>query len=173
MSISDGAPPILVAERGDEAAREMLRAVARGGGVLVVQLIAAPLALGPHVLEVRTPGGALERFFAEPVAAPCDLGFPLRLAPYTESDPHLPQRISLSAVLPAVGKALRDGDAATLSAVITTMRSIVRDDPLARRAKQAGRVLRFMREASRLVAFVDAALGESGLTRLQFGFRKA
>ena len=59
----------------------------------------------------------------------------------------------------AVGKALRDGDAPTLSAVITTMRSIVRDDPQARRAKQAGRVLRFMRDASRLVAFVDAALG--------------
>jgi hypothetical protein len=235
---ADGALPILVAERGDEAARAMLRAVAHGGGVLVVQLLAAPMVLGPHVLEVRTPGGAPERFLAEPVAAPCDLGFPLRLAPYPERAPLRPSqqpglsldsvpdlaldtlpprrtdapssaggsrppveaplpsldgwlmpgssslqivgerpidqawlaelarmddvdalREETTALLPAVGRALRDGDAPTLSAVITTMRSIVRQDPQARRAKQAGRVLRFLRDASRLVAFVDAALG--------------
>ena len=41
-TITVGALPILVAERGDEAARAMLRAVAQGGGVLVVQLLAAP-----------------------------------------------------------------------------------------------------------------------------------
>lgn len=234
---SGGALPILVAERGDEVARAMLRAVAHGGGVLVVQLLAAPLVLGPHVLEVHAPGAAPERFLAEPVAAPCDLGFPLRLAPYTESEPFRPSqhpglsldrvpdlaldtlpprrtdapsngdprpsvqaplpsidgwlmpgssslqilgertidpawlaelarmddvdslREETTALLPAVGRALRDGDAPTLSAVITTMRTIVRQDPQARRAKQAGRVLRFMRDASRLVAFVDEALG--------------
>ena len=234
---AEEARPILVAERGDEAAREMLRAVARGGGVLVVQLLAAPRVLGIHVLEVPSPDGPPERFLAEPVAAPCDLGFPLRLAPYVDgASVPPPQRPSLSvdlipdlaldvvprrrtgapssgdpqpsveaslpsmdgwlmpgsgslqvvgeraidqawlaelarlddvdslrdettALLPAVGRALRDGDAPTTSAVIATMRAIVRHDPRARRAKQAGRILRFMRDATRLVAFVDAALG--------------
>lgn len=236
--------PLLAAEQTDETAREMLRAVARGRGVLVVQLLAAPVVEGLHVLEVSEPGRATERFLAEPVAAPCDLGFPLRLAPYLEAEaPRVPptappswQPVAQPSIVPdlafdslpprrtegpasgpaesvdlpqsgmnlggwlmtgsggmqavadreidrawlvelasiqdvdsfkdevaalvaPVGKLLRHGDARTLSTVITAMRSIIKQDNGVGRSKYAGRVLRFMRDPSRLVAFVDAALG--------------
>jgi hypothetical protein len=246
--------PFLHAEQTDETAREMLRAVARGRGVLVVQLLAAPVVEGLHVLEVAEPGRAPERFFAEPVAAPCDLGFPLRLglysgatttaAPPQPTPPDLfdvpassraPARLSAVpdlafdslpprrtdsptsapaaafevpqsgvdlggwlmtgsgsmqaitervidqawlaeltmlvdvesfkeetvALLGPVAKLLRHGDAQTLSAVVTTMRSVIKQDNGVGRAKFAGRVLRFLRDPTRLVALVDAALGSS------------
>lgn len=253
MGTSGGDYPVLHAEQTDEGAREMLRAVARGGGVLVVQLLAAPVVEGVHVLEVNEPGRAPERFFAEPVAAPCDLGFPLRLGPFAAataartprqpSAPDLqfdvppssrsPAQLSIvpdlafdslpprrsdspasvssapaeaspsgvdlggwlmtgsggmqaltervidqgwlseltmlvdvdsfkdetTALLGPVAKLLRFGDAQTLSAVVATMRSIIKQDNGAGRAKYAGRVLRFLRDPTRLVALVDAALG--------------
>lgn len=235
-STSGNAYPQLLAEQTDETAREMLRAVARGRGVLVVQLLAAPVVEGLHLLEVSAPGQSTERFLAEPVAAPCDLGFPLRLAPYLDAAPtswrpspelgtvpelafdSLPPRrtdnptsgasevdelaqagVSLGgwlmpgsggmqavvareidhawlaelavledvasfaeesvALIEPVGKLFARGDAHLLSAVITTMRTILRRDSGVGRTKFAGRVLRFMRDPSRLVSFVDAALG--------------
>jgi hypothetical protein len=250
-SIGVGDYPFLHAEQTDEAAREMLRAVARGRGVLVVQLLEAPVVEGLHVLEVAEPGRAPERFFAEPVAAPCDLGFPLRLGPYEgatttprtttapneafdpppsarspvllsivpdlafdslpprrtdspASSPGAPDDVSQSgmgiggwlmtgsggmqsltereidrawlaelatmedvasfkdetvALVTPVAKLLGNGDAQTLSLLITTMRTVIRNDNGSGRAKYAGRVLRLLRDPSRLVAFVDAALG--------------
>ena len=232
---SSEAHPRLLAEQTDETAREMLRAVARGRGVLVVQLLAAPVVEGLHVLEVSAPGQPTERFLAEPVAAPCELGFPLRLTPYVEagvsrhpgpelsSVPELafdslpPRRtdsptsgpgevdelaqatVNLGGwLMPGSGgmqaitereidaawlaelarledvdsfkeesvalyvpvrKLLARGDAPMLSAVITTMRSILKKDGAGGRSKFAGRVLRVMRDPSLLASFVDAALG--------------
>jgi hypothetical protein len=58
-----------------------------------------------------------------------------------------------------VGKLLARGDAPMLSAVITTMRTILKQDNGGGRTKFAGRVLRVLRDPARLVPFVDAALG--------------
>jgi serine/threonine protein kinase len=75
--------PVLVSEVADESARTLLRSVAARRGVALVPLAAPPAEPGRHVLDVFVRGtGSAERFFAEPVGAPMDNGFPLRLEPY-------------------------------------------------------------------------------------------
>lgn len=77
--------PILVADLAQESARDFLIEVAQRGGEAWVPLVAAPMERAPHLLEVYTPSGVDPlRLLAEPLGAPGEHGFPLRLYPYDD-----------------------------------------------------------------------------------------
>jgi serine/threonine protein kinase len=61
----------------------------------------------------------------------------------------------------AVSKLMAAADAPTLSAVVRTMRGVLKEGPIESnpRAKGAGRVLRILRDPPRLMPLVEAALG--------------
>jgi serine/threonine protein kinase len=60
---------------------------------------------------------------------------------------------------PPVRKLMKSADAATLSAIIMTLRTIIKDEgAIGDRAKQAGRILRMLRDPPRLAPLVDKAL---------------
>jgi hypothetical protein len=79
--------PVLVADLANDTARDALAKVAEVGGEAWVPLVAPPMDGSPHLLEVYTPTcDAPLRLLAEPIGAPGELGFPLRLLPYDEED---------------------------------------------------------------------------------------
>lgn len=79
----DALLPVLVAELADEDARRKVEELAQVRGTALVPLIDAPVDASLHVLEVTTPGQSEPLLvLAEPLGAPTDRGFPLRLHPY-------------------------------------------------------------------------------------------
>src|SRR5207244_1172695 len=61
---------------------------------------------------------------------------------------------------PPVRKLMKSADAATLSAIVTTLRTIIKEEgAIGERAKYAGRILRILRDPPRLEPLVDKALG--------------
>lgn len=79
----DALLPVLVAELADDEARQMVVDLAASRATALVPLVDAPVDASLHVLEVTTPG-QLEPLLvlAEPLGAPTERGFPLRLHPY-------------------------------------------------------------------------------------------
>ncbi len=79
----DALLPLLVAELVDEDTRRQVEDLAQVRGMAIVPLIDAPVDASLHVLEVTTPGHPEPLLvLAEPLGAPTDRGFPLRLHPY-------------------------------------------------------------------------------------------
>jgi len=75
--------PVLVAELADASAREQVLELAAARAIALVPLVDPPVDASLHVLEVTIPGqDAPLLVLAEPVGAPVDHGFPLRLHPY-------------------------------------------------------------------------------------------
>ncbi len=80
---SDALLPVLVAELADKSARVMVQELAAARAVCIVPLIDAPVDASLHVLEVTTPDDPEPLLvLAEPLGAPTERGFPLRLHPY-------------------------------------------------------------------------------------------
>jgi serine/threonine protein kinase len=80
---SDALLPVLVAELADTSARAMVQELAAARAICIVPLIDAPVDASLHVLEVTTPDDPEPLLvLAEPVGAPTERGFPLRLHPY-------------------------------------------------------------------------------------------
>jgi eukaryotic-like serine/threonine-protein kinase len=73
--------PVLVADLADDGARDFIEGVAIAHGRVSVPLVAAPIDGSLHVLEIHTPSREPLVVFAEPVGAPTDEGYPLRLKP--------------------------------------------------------------------------------------------
>lgn len=118
----DALLPVLVAELADDEARRRVIELAAARATALVPLIDAPVDASLHVLEVTTPG-QMEPLLvlAEPVGAPTERGFPLRLHPY-DSPPA--QRSSLP--LPA-GAAALPGLRATRARPATLTKHHTRD----------------------------------------------
>ncbi|AKU98916.1 serine/threonine protein kinase [Labilithrix luteola] len=75
--------PVLVAELADEDARRMVEEFARARRTVLVPLVDPPGDASLHVLEVTTPGNPEPLLvMAQPVGAPTERGFPLRLRAY-------------------------------------------------------------------------------------------
>jgi eukaryotic-like serine/threonine-protein kinase len=86
VAVEDALLPVLVAELADEAAKRMIEELAEARRVCIVPVLDAPVDASMHVLEVSTPGQREPLLvLAEPVGAPTDQGFPLRLHPYGSS----------------------------------------------------------------------------------------
>ena len=80
--------PVLVADLVEESARDFLEEVARDNEEAWVPLVSAPVDQSLHLLEIYTPGAtAPMRLMAEPVGAPTEAGFPLRLELCAEGEP--------------------------------------------------------------------------------------
>ena len=80
--------PILIADLLDAESCDLLRAHAQRGDVVVVPLLSPPVDRRRHLLEIYTPGAtAPMRLMAEPVGAPTEAGFPLRLELCAEGEP--------------------------------------------------------------------------------------
>jgi eukaryotic-like serine/threonine-protein kinase len=83
VGVEDALLPVLVAELADEGAKRMIEELARARRVCIVPVLDAPVDASMHVLEVSTPGQKEPLVvLAEPVGAPTEAGFPLRLHPY-------------------------------------------------------------------------------------------
>jgi serine/threonine-protein kinase len=82
VALEDALLPELVAELADEDARRMIEELAQARRVCIVPVLDAPVDASMHVLEVTTPGREPLLLLAEPVGAPTERGFPLRLHPY-------------------------------------------------------------------------------------------
>ncbi|MDB4942576.1 MAG: serine/threonine protein kinase [Labilithrix sp.] len=88
--------PVLVADLIEESARDFLEAVARENDEAWVPLVAPPVGLTPHVLEVYTPSRPEPlRLLAEPTGPPTEHGFPLRLS-LPEAGDDAPAELSLA-----------------------------------------------------------------------------
>jgi serine/threonine protein kinase len=80
--------PILVADLLDAESCDLLRAYAQRGEVVSVPLLSPPVDRRRHLLEVYTPDATSPmRLMAEPVGAPTEAGFPLRLELCAEGEP--------------------------------------------------------------------------------------
>lgn len=92
--------PVLVADLADDAARDVLVKIAQSGGEAFVPLMIAPVGSERHLLEVYTPSTVGEPvvLLAEPIGAPTDKGFPLRLHPYQEEGATPPRGTAISVV---------------------------------------------------------------------------
>ena len=98
--------PVIVADLANDTARDALAKVADVGGEAWVPLVAPPMDATPHLLEVYTPTcTAPLRLLAEPIGAPGDLGFPLRLFPYDEHESAGASRQPMKPETPASGRA--------------------------------------------------------------------
>lgn len=76
---------MLVADLADADGRKFLEDVASRGGECWVPLVDAPADATTQLLEVYAPGAAEPlRLVAEPLGAPTERGFPLRLTPFAE-----------------------------------------------------------------------------------------
>ncbi len=72
--------PILVADLEDDEDREVLTGVAAAGGHAFIPLLVAPVDASTHLLEVHTPSATEPLvLLADPIGAPTDDGFPMRL----------------------------------------------------------------------------------------------
>jgi len=89
-AVVDALLPVLVAELADDDARRTVEQLAAARATALVPLVDAPVDNSLHVLEVTTPGRPQPLLvLAEPVGAPSERGFPLRLHPY-DSPPATP-----------------------------------------------------------------------------------
>ena len=80
--------PVLVADLLDAESCDLLRAYAQRGAVVAVPLLSPPVDRRRHLLEIYVPGAVSPfRLMAEPVGAPTEAGFPLRLELCAEGEP--------------------------------------------------------------------------------------
>ncbi len=115
--------PVIVAELDDEAAREMLEAVAAAEGEICVPLTSAPVDGSRHVLEVYTPDSPEPLLLAaHPLGPPTENGFLLRLAPFSAPSSRRVRASSpggapppLRSRFPTANKKLTAGHTASLS----------------------------------------------------------
>ena len=80
--MSDALLPVIVAEL-DADARKSVEQLSKSRDIAWVPLLEAPVDASLHVLEVVSPGGGEPLLLlAEPLGAPTELGFPLRIHPF-------------------------------------------------------------------------------------------
>lgn len=99
----DALLPVLVAELADDDARRQVIDLAEARATALIPLIDAPVDASLHVLEVSTPGQTEPLLvLAEPVGAPTERGFPLRLHPYDSPPPQPSMRPAPGPSMPSL-----------------------------------------------------------------------
>ena len=100
--------PVLVADLLDEESCDLLKAYAQRGEVVAVPLLSPPVDRRRHLLEIYTPGATAPfRLMAEPVGAPTEAGFPLRLELCAEGEPGFDSEVDDEPTLMKPGAVVR------------------------------------------------------------------